>query len=62
MKAHKYLKPLHVISAVSNPDNMMKNPCFFTVTSPDIQGNHNCFPMKFNKNERKFHSNTGSAG
>jgi hypothetical protein len=46
MKAHKYLNRLLVISAVYSPDNMMENPCFFTVTSPGNRGNNDRFPMK----------------
>jgi hypothetical protein len=36
MKAHKYLKPLIVISAARLTNNMIENPGFFTVTSRDI--------------------------
>jgi hypothetical protein len=49
MKAHKYLKPQPVISAVFHPLNMMKIPQFFTVTSPGRREVHYGFPDKFNK-------------
>ena len=49
MKAHKYLKPRPVISAVFAPSNMMEIPQFFTVTSPDGRKNHEDFTDKLNK-------------
>ena len=60
MKAHKYLKDPPVISAVSFHDNMIGIPGFFTVTSPPGREIHEDFTDKLNKNDRKFHSDTGS--
>jgi hypothetical protein len=62
MKAHKYLKPWFVISAVPVPVNMMENPQFFTVTSPTIGKSTMIFPINAKKYDRKFYSNTGSTG
>jgi hypothetical protein len=49
MKAHKYLKPRLVISAVYAPPEYDGNPWFFTVTSPDVREIHDGFPDKINK-------------
>jgi hypothetical protein len=49
MKAHKYLKPRPVISAIPAPLNLMEIPAFFTVTSPDDREIHYGFPDKLNK-------------
>ncbi len=49
MKAHKYLMPLLVISAVYAPPEYDGNPRFFTVTSPLSRDIHVGFPGKINK-------------
>ena len=49
MKAHKYLKPRPVISAIPAPLNLMEIPAFFTVTSPDGRDLRDDFPDKLNK-------------
>jgi hypothetical protein len=62
MKAHKYLKPLLVISAVYAPPEYDGNPRFFTVTSPLAGISTLVFLAKSIKNDRKFHSNTSTTG
>ena len=51
MKAHKYLKPLPVISAVYAPPEYDGNHKFFTVTSPDGREIRDGFPVKSTKND-----------
>jgi hypothetical protein len=62
MKAHKYLMPRLVISAVYVPPEYDGNPQFFTVTSPLSGISTVVFLAKSIKNDRKFHSNSSSTG